>query len=366
MPNGPIKVLIIDDSALVRDVLERVISKDRQLQVAGTAADPLIAIKRIKELKPQVLTLDLNMPRMDGLTFLEKLMSVYPMPVIVISSLAKEGSEATIKALELGAVDFVTKPGVGIGTGLEEMAREIIEKIKGAARVNMTEMRRMVKVSRMDRKELAKAGPALEEPPLPDKAMVTRTDKVITIGASTGGTVAVKNVLQKLPANMPGILIVLHMPAGFTASYAENLNSSCRMLVKEAANKEPLARGRAYVAPGGKHLLLDKGASGYYLRLDDGPPVNRHRPSVDRTFQTVAEKAAPNSLGVILTGMGDDGARGLKEMHDLGCPTIAQDERTSVVFGMPKQAIALGAVDKVLPIDDISGAIISFVKQEMR
>ena len=354
----PIRVLVIDDSALVREILCRLLSRDTDIEIIGTAVDPLHAIKKIKEQRPDVLTLDMEMPRMDGLTFLERLMSVYPMPVVVISSLTQLGSATAIRALELGAVDVVAKPVAGLNSGLEELFPEIVVKIKNAAAVNMDTLRSQARRERLQRR------PGAEQLHVENKGkrpMVSSTDKIIAIGASTGGTVAVKQILKDLPANLPGILIVLHMPAGFTASYAQSLNGTCRMKVKEASDGELLAGGCTYIAPGGRHMLLEKNTGGYRLRLDNGPPVNRHRPSVDKTFLSVAGSASPNSLGVILTGMGDDGARGMKEMHDRGSLTIAQDEQSSVVFGMPKKAIALGAVDKVLPLNEIANNILSFV-----
>ncbi len=361
MTGNKIKVLIIDDSALVREVLTRTLAKDRQIEVVGAVIDPIYAIKKIKELRPDVITLDLEMPRMDGLTFLEKLMSVHPMPVVVISSLAQKGSAATIKALELGAIDFVPKPAMGVGKTLDDMSYDIIAKVKNAVQVNMDELRKQAKRTRMTRKP----GQEEQEPVKEEKAAevkVSSTDKIIVIGASTGGTVAVKNILQKLPANIPGVMVVLHMPAGFTASYAQGLNNSCRMKVKEAQNGEMISTGCAYIAPGGQHMLLSRSTMGYSIKLDNGPPVNRHRPSVDRTFSSVAEKARSNVMGIILTGMGDDGARGMKELHDRGFFTVAQDEKSSIVFGMPRQAIALGGVKQVLPLDDIAGSVISYIK----
>jgi two-component system chemotaxis response regulator CheB len=357
-----IKVLIIDDSALVREVLTKVLSGDKSIQVIGTASDPLHAIKQIKTHKPDVLSLDLEMPKMDGLTFLEKLMSIYPMPVVVVSSLAQEGSKATIKALELGAVEYVSKPKVGIGSGLEKLSEEIISKIKAAADVNMEEVRRIARRSRMTRMTSnRKESTELREDISIKPPLVNSTDKIIAIGASTGGTVAIKNILQNLPANMPGIAIVLHMPAGFTASYAESLNAVCRIKVKEAVHNEPFLRGHAYVAPGGKHMLLEKRSGSYYIKLDNGPPINRHIPSVDKTFFSIAETFSPNALGIILTGMGDDGARGILAMHKKGSPTIAQDEKTSIVFGMPRQAIKLGAIDNILPLENIAEYIIRYI-----
>ncbi len=359
-----IKVLVVDDSALVREVISTILSSERDIEVVGTAADPLFAIKKIKENKPDVITLDLEMPRMDGLTFLRKLMNVYPLPVVVVSSLTQEGNSTTIKALELGALDFVSKPKAGIGGGLKEMKAEILEKIRAASTVNMDSLRsqcrrQCLQDSPLYRKETVYGAGEREE-----AVIVRNMDRIVAIGASTGGTVAVKQILQQLPANIPGIIIVLHMPPGFTNSYAKSLNSSCRLKVKEAEDGDILAKGMAFIAPGGKHLLLRKGTMGFSLKIDESPPVNRHRPSVDKTFFTVADKASPNCMGIILTGMGEDGAAGIKAMNDKGSFTVAQDEKSCVVFGMPQKAIALGGVDRVLPLKDISGAIMRFVQSE--
>ncbi|NMB36199.1 MAG: chemotaxis response regulator protein-glutamate methylesterase [Firmicutes bacterium] len=362
----PIKVLIIDDSALVRQFLSKILSLDKELEVVGTAVDPLYAVKKIKQLRPDVLTLDLEMPRMDGLTFLRKLMAVYPLPVVVISSLARRGSVAVIKALELGAVDFVTKPSLSIRAGLQEMCDAIIAKVKNAASVDLALLQRQIGPHRIGtgRDNTGRSGyPAPEKKQVNMRpAVENHNDKLVVIGGSTGGTVAVRRILGDLPANMPGILVILHMPAGFTASYAQSLNNFCPLKVKEAVSGEPLQAGNVYIAPGGKHLLLRKGLDGFYLRLDTGAPVNRHKPSVDRTFFSVARYAAPHSLGVLLTGMGEDGAKGLKELQKRGSPTIAQDEQSCIVFGMPKKAIALGAADKVLPLGNIAEAIVDFAR----
>ncbi|NLJ56941.1 MAG: chemotaxis response regulator protein-glutamate methylesterase [Firmicutes bacterium] len=358
----PVKVLIIDDSALVRQFLSKVLSQDKEIEVVGTAVDPLYAVKKIKERRPDVLTLDLEMPRMDGLTFLRKLMAVYPLPVVVISSLAHRGSAATIQALELGAVDFVTKPSLGVRAGLQNMSAEIITKVKNAATINMQLLQRQVDNTN-------RAGKVLGAGPLPGEKSINfpagagnNYNKVIAIGGSTGGTVAVRQILGALPVGLPGIVVILHMPAGFTASYAQSLNDFCPFQVKEADDGEPLRPNHVYIAPGGKHLLLRKKTTGFYLRLDMGPPVNRHRPSVDKTFFSVAQYTSPHSIGVLLTGMGEDGAQGLKEMYNSGSPTIAQDKQSSIVFGMPKQAIALGAAGSILPLEEIAAAIVNFIK----
>lgn len=364
MVHRPIRVLVIDDSALVREVLTGILSQDRRIEVVGTAADPIQAAQKVKELKPDVLTLDLEMPRMDGLTFLEKLMASFPLPVIVISSMAQKGGAATIRALELGAVDFVTKPALGVGAGLKELLSEITGKVRNAAAANLEVLRRQARQKKTEHLQSPPREPL--EMQQAEKSLIKSTDKVIAIGASTGGTVAVKTILSLLPANIPGILVVLHMPPTFTASYAKSLNNSSRLKVKEAADGDPFSTGCAYIAPGDKHLLLDKNMQGgFRLKLDTGPPVNHHRPSVDKLFRSVANMASSNSMGVVLTGMGGDGARGLKEMHDRGSYTVVQDEKTSVVFGMPRQAISLGAADRVMPLEDIAGAIINYIKGEM-
>ncbi|MCS6944908.1 MAG: chemotaxis response regulator protein-glutamate methylesterase [Sutterellaceae bacterium] len=341
------RVLIIDDSALVRSVLTEIINREPDLQVVGAAPDPLVAREMIRALTPDVLTLDIEMPRMDGLDFLERLMRLRPMPVVMVSTLTERGAEATLRALELGAVDFVTKPRLGVADGIEQMAREICDKIRIAARARM--FRR-----------------AAAPPPAPGpaaKLSVQRlprlsTEKLIAIGASTGGTEAIRAVLEHLPADAPAVLITQHMPPGFTRSFAARLNSLCRITVSEASDGERALPGHAYIAPGDRHLRLARSGSNYVLALDDGPPVNRHRPSVDVLFRSVAQHAGPNAIGVMLTGMGKDGALAMREMKEAGSYNIAQDEATSVVFGMPREAIAVGAVDEVLPLQRIGPRLV--------
>lgn len=362
------RVVIIDDSALVRNVLHKMLEKDPGIEVVGWATDPIHAIKVIKEKKPNVLTLDLEMPKMDGLTFLGKLMKIVPLPVVIISSRAEKGSEATLRGLELGAIDFVTKPAAAIGSGLNDMEAEIIEKVKFAAAVDREKLRRVYKASdkqKVSEQLMEDSGHKVEQGASvsSDRTGIKSTDKIIAIGASTGGTVAVRSIMETLPSNFPPVIIVLHMPGGFTKSYAEGLDKICRMKVKEATDRETLKFGHAYVAPGGKQMRIAKSGFMYEIRLTDDPPVNRHKPSIDYTFLTIAEKAGANVMGMILTGMGGDGAAGLKEMHDKGAYTIVQDEKTSIVFGMPKTAIQLGAVDEVVPLPDIPNKIVEYIKK---
>lgn len=350
-----IRVLTIDDSALMRQVLATLLSKDPEIEVIGSAPDPYVAREKIKALNPDVLTLDVEMPKMDGLTFLEKLMRGHPMPVIMVSTLTEVGCETTLRALELGAVDFITKPKLDLQKGMEEIAQELIDKVKAAAVANV---RREVSGVRREMNVLL--------PPSPSSfpsgsAMLKTTDTIIAIGSSTGGTEAVKDILTALPANTPPILITQHMPPRFTKTWADRLNSLCRISVKEAVDGDSVLPGHALVAPGGYHMALDRNGARYMVRVNQDPPVNRHRPSVDVLFDSVARYAGRNSIGVILTGMGGDGAKGMLAMKQAGARTIAQDEATCVVFGMPKEAIKLGGVDRVLPLGDIAGAVMEFV-----
>jgi two-component system chemotaxis response regulator CheB len=351
-PDKIIKVIVIDDSALMRGILSDVINKQRDMKVVAVASDPLVARQQIKSLNPDVLTLDVEMPRMDGLAFLEKLMQLRPMPVLMVSSLTEKGSDITLRALELGAVDFITKPKVELEKGMREYASLIAEKIRIAARARVNNLVRPTHFS-VGKKLTADAVlPVLQKPHL-------STEKIIAIGASTGGTEALKEVLVNLPPDTPGILITQHMPEAFTRAFAQRLNGICRISVKEAEHGERILPGHAYVAPGNQHLLLARSGANYMVHLSDGPPVNRHRPSVDVLFRSMANLAGANALGVILTGMGADGAEGMLEMHRAGAHTIAQDERTCVVFGMPKEAIERGGVDDILPLHDIAHRILT-------
>lgn len=351
----PCKVLIVDDSALVRNLLTTLINAQPDMTVVGTAADPYIARERIKSLNPDLLTLDVEMPRMDGLAFLERLMRLRPMPVVMVSSLTERSSETTLRALELGAVDYVTKPRIDIMNGLHESGREIIEKIRAASSARVKSMVRKPAQLQVEKKHTADV-----VLPSVNNRLLT-TEKVVIVGASTGGTEAIKEVLISMPADAPGILITQHMPAAFTSAFARRLDGLCRIVVKEAQDGERVLPGHAYIAPGDRHLLLDRSGANYVTRLLDGPAVSRHRPSVDVLFRSAANCAGKNAVGVILTGMGDDGASGMLEMKQAGAYTLAQNEESCVVFGMPKEAIARGGVDEVIPLSEMTAKIISGV-----
>jgi two-component system chemotaxis response regulator CheB len=348
-----IRVLNVDDSALMRQVLASLLAKDPDIEVIGSAPDPFIAREKIKALNPDVLTLDVEMPKMDGLTFLEKLMRGRPMPVVMVSSLTEAGCQTTLRALELGAVDFITKPKIDLREGMEEIAQDLISKIKAAA---------VAKVRGLAPGPSNGVSAPVSRPlVLATSAMIKTTDTIIAIGSSTGGTEAVKDVLVALPPNTPPILITQHMPERFTKTWADRMNTLCRISVKEAVDGDSVLPGHALVAPGSYHMTLVRNGARYTVRINQDPPVNRHRPSVDVMFDSVAQYAGANTIGVILTGMGGDGAKGMLTMKQAGAYTIAQDEASCVVFGMPKEAIRLGGVDKVLPLSDIPAAIVAYV-----
>jgi two-component system chemotaxis response regulator CheB len=345
-----IKVMVVDDSALIRSLLTEVINSQPDMEVIATAPDPLIARELIKQHNPDVLTLDVEMPKMDGLDFLGRLMRLRPMPVVMISTLTKRGSEVTLKALELGAVDVVAKPQLAQSSALLEYSEIIADKIRSAAQSKIKVLSASTEAAQAVRPAVVQASPIA--------GRSLSGNQIVAIGASTGGTVALKSLLLSMPANAPGMVITQHMPAGFTKTFAERLNSVCKIQVIEAVGGEAIAPGYAFVAPGGKHLLVAKSGSKFVTAISDAPAFNRHRPSVDLLFDSVAMTAGANAVGVILTGMGKDGAQGLLRMKNAGAYTIAQNEETCVVYGMPKEAVALGAVHTSLALDDIAQAIL--------
>ena len=345
-----IKVLIIDDSALIRSILKEIINSQSDMKAVGAASDPIIAREMIKSLNPDVLTLDVEMPKMDGLEFLEKLMRLRPMPVVMVSSLTEKSSDITLRALELGAVDFVTKPKLDIIHGMQEYAQEITAKIRVAATAK-------IRKSTAPKHDMAKSNTADAVLPALANASVT-TEKIIIVGASTGGTEAIKEFLIRLPPDSPGILITQHMPEAFTKSFAQRLNSLSKITVKEAQHNERVLPGHAYIAPGHSHLLLKRSGANYMTELSQGPLVNRHRPSVDVLFRSAANYAGKNAIGVILTGMGKDGALGMMEMKQAGAYNFAQDEASCVVYGMPKEAVAVGGVDEIIPLQDMARKVL--------
>lgn len=357
-----IRVLVIDDSSLVRKLLTQVLESDSRIEVVGTAADPLIARDKIKKLEPDVLTLDVEMPRMDGITFLSNLMRLRPMPVVMVSTLTQKGADVALQALELGAVDYVAKPTTDLMNQLEKYTEEITEKVKMAAAANIKALSReptREKVTPM------RIDPKLSTDAVLEKKVVKKfktTDKIVAIGASTGGTEAIKEVLMDMPADSPGIVISQHIPEAFSTSFAKRMDTLSAMTVYEAKDGQQIIAGHVFIAPGNRHLMVERDGARYICRLSDGPEVNRHKPSVDVMFRSVAQNVGPNAIGVMLTGMGDDGAKGMKEMNEQGAPTIAQDERTSVVWGMPGEAVKEGAVDSILPLGNIAGKIISLLR----
>lgn len=351
-----IRVLVVDDSAVVRQTLEEILNSDSMIQVMATASDPYIAARKIAKEVPDVIVLDVEMPRMDGITFLQKIMSQHPIPVVICSALTDKRCETTIKALEYGAVDIITKPKLGVKSFIMESSIIICDAVKAAAKARL---KKISPTAKLVEKKLT-ADVVLPPPNL--KAMVRTTEKVVVVGASTGGTEALRVFLETLPLDSPGIVIVQHMPENFTSAFAKRLNELCRIEVKEAENGDTVLRGRALIGPGNRHILIKRSGAKYYVEIKDGPLVSRHRPSVDVLFRSAARYAGGNTVGVIMTGMGDDGAKGMLELKQAGAFNIAQDEATSIVFGMPFEAIKLDAVSKVLPLDAIAGAVIRACK----
>ncbi len=348
----PVKVMIVDDSATVRQVLSGLLDAEPDLKVIGTAADPLFAMDKMARNWPDVIVLDVEMPRMDGITFMKKLMAEHPTPVVICSSLTEKGAQTTVQALAAGAMDVITKPRVGLRDFLNDAAKEVAAAVRAAAKANM---KRVIPLPAVAPKLCADVVLSA-----PEQAMHQTTEKVVALGTSTGGTQALEALLTSLPLTAPGMVVVQHMPEKFTAAFAQRLEKLCEIEVREARHGDRVLPGRALIAPGGRHMLLKRNGAQYQVHVVDGPPVSRHRPSVDVLFRSAARSAGRNAMGVIMTGMGDDGARGLKEMHDAGAWAVAQDEATCVVYGMPKEAVKLGGVDRSMPLQDIGGAILEF------
>jgi len=349
-----IKVMVVDDSAVVRKVMSGILGADPDIEVIGTAPDPIFAIEKMRKNWPDVVTLDVEMPRMDGITFLAQLMKERPTPVVICSSLTTAGAETTLQALAAGAVSIITKPGLGVGDFLEDSSDNLVAAVKAAARANMGAVQRNAQAQEHARTQQPNPNLGAAAPRM---AMAQTTERIVAIGTSTGGTMALEVLLTELPRVCPGMVIVQHMPEMFTAAFASRLNGLCQITVEEAKDGQRVLPGLALIAPGGKHMQLARSGAQYIVEVRDGPPVNRHRPSVDVLFRSVAKYAGKNAMGVIMTGMGDDGARGLKEMHDVGSYTLAQDEASCVVYGMPKEAVKHGGVDKILPLSALAGAM---------
>lgn len=354
MMNKKTKVLIVDDSALVRQALQQLFSTDPSIEIVGSAGDPFAAAEVMKKIVPDVITLDIEMPKMDGLTFLRKLMSQHPIPVVICSTLTDKGSDSYMRALEYGAVDVITKPKIGTKQFFEESSIRVCDVVKAAA---MTRPRKLS--ARPMNVQPKLSADAVLPKARPRTTTLQTTEKVVLVGASTGGTEAIQNFLQRMPRDCPGIAIVQHMPEQFTAAFASRLNTICQITVKEASDGDSILRGQALIAPGNKHMLVKRSGARYYVEVKDGPLVSRHRPSVDVLFRSGAASAGKNAVAVIMTGMGDDGAKGMKEMHDAGTYTIAQDEASCVVFGMPQEAIKNGGVDRVTSLNNIPNEVIS-------
>ncbi len=345
------RVVVVDDSALVRSLLTEIINRQADMECVGSASDPFAAREMIRNLNPDVLTLDIEMPRMDGIDFLSKLMRLRPMPVVMVSTLTERGAEVTLKALELGAIVFVAKPKIGVADGLKQLADEITEKVRTASKARVSKLHSAGPTTTV-------AGASLPIRPAAQSIGRLSTEKLIFIGASTGGTEATKEVLMNLPPDSPGVVITQHMPPGFTKSYASRLDGLCKIRVKEATDGERILPGHAYIAPGGFHLSVERSGANYIARVSDGEPVNRHKPSVEVLFESAARVVGPNALGIMLTGMGADGAKAMRTMKDAGSYNVCQDEATCVVFGMPREAIAHGAANEVLPLIRIAQHVI--------
>ena len=350
--NQPIKVMIVDDSATVRQVLSGILESEPDIKVIGTAVDPIFALEKMARDWPDVVVLDVEMPRMDGITFMKKLMAEHPTPVVICSSLTEKGAQTTMQAMAAGAVDIITKPKLGVKEFLNGAAKDVACAVRGAAQANM---RRLMPAASVPPKLTADAMLSA-----PVQAMHETTEKVVAIGTSTGGTQALEALLSALPRTVPGMVVVQHMPEKFTAAFAQRLHNVCEIEVREAVHGDRVLPGRALIAPGGRHMMLKRNGAQYYVEVVDGPPVSRHRPSVDVLFRSAARSAGRNAMGVIMTGMGDDGAHGMKEMHDTGAWSVAQDEASCVVYGMPKEAVKLGGVDQILPLSEIGPAILAF------
>ncbi len=374
-----IEVVVVDDSALVRSLMTQIIDSQPDMRCVGAASDPYVAREMIRRLDPDVITLDVEMPRMDGLDFLEKLMRLRPMPVVMVSTLTERGAEVTFRALELGAVDFVAKPKIGLSKGLQDAGREIIEKIRAAAQARVGRRSATAAAAAAGVRAPASAGTGLgagagsagmgatgalgaTPPRASDGRGLRGTERLVAIGASTGGTEAIRTILVELPADFPAIVITQNMPPGFTRSFAERLNSLCRIRVAEAAHGERLLPGHAYIAPGGRHLAVDRSGANYVSVLSDGEPVNRHRPSVEVLFDSVAQKVGPNAIGIMLTGMGRDGADAMRRMRDAGAYNIGQDEASCIVYGMPREAYLAGALNEVCSLTQIAGRLAERVR----
>ncbi len=360
-----VKVLIVDDSAVVRKVLSDVFNSAPGIDLIGVAADPIFAMQKMEKEWPDVIVLDIEMPRMDGITFLKKLMKERPTPVVICSTLTEKGAETTMSAMSAGAIDIITKPKVGLKAYLQEQRNVLVDTVKSAsvARVAKLAGSRNTDKEALTRKTAPKLSADAVLSPPSATSLIKTTEAVIAIGTSTGGTQALEQILTRLPRVSPGIVIVQHMPEKFTTAFAARLNGLCEIQVNEAKDNERVTTGKALIAPGGKHMLLKRSGAQYYVEVSDGPLVSRHRPSVDVLFRSVTKTAGKNALGIIMTGMGDDGANGMAEMHAAGAETIAQDEATCVVFGMPKEAIARGCVDIIIPLDDIPAQIMRYLSR---